>query len=85
MKKCTVDSGGYQRKGHELDLGKTREGCSKKGMLTGNVESGLVQARGKAYPTEGRVLTDRAETACGIQAPGSVRPADEIGEMDHKG
>lgn len=84
MKKCVVNSGGYQGRGSELDLGKIREGCSKKGMLTGNIERGLMQARGKAYPTEGRALTDRAETACGIQAPGSVRPVEEIGEMDHK-
>lgn len=51
----------------------------------GNVERGLVQARGKTYPTEGRALTDRAEMAFGVQAPGSVRPVDEIEEMDHKG
>lgn len=44
-----------------------------------------MQARGKAYPTEGRALTDRAEMAFGVQAPGSVRPVDEIEEMDHKG
>lgn len=61
-------------------------GLLKKGMLTGNVERGLAQARRKAYPTEGRALTDRAEMACGIQAPGSVRrPVDEIREMGHKG
>ena len=54
--------------------------------MTGNVERGLAQARGKAYPTEARTLTDRAERACGIQAPGSVRrPVDEMGRRVTKG
>lgn len=56
MEKCIVNSGGCQGRVVELGPGENQGGLLKKG--DGNVERGLVQARGKTYPTEGRALTD---------------------------